>query len=119
TDPYVGFFTSANTDEFSIKLDEDLLNDGPFFPYTADIGFREQRIHDLLSNSAGVRPDGAKITLEDMSAYQYDTVSLEASRLVPFLFAAAEARPDLVTDEMQDALHRLHDWGTEKPGSHG
>jgi penicillin amidase len=65
-----------------------------------------------------VRPEGAKITMEDMSTYQYDTVSLEASRFMPFLFAAAQARPDLVTPEMQDALDRLQDWGTEKPGSH-
>src|SRR5215470_3249945 len=116
--PLDGFLSSANNDQFGNTLDNDPLNDETYFTFTADIGFREQRIHALLSNSAQVRPEGAKITLEDMSTYQYDTVSLEASRLVPFLFAAAEARPDLVTDEMQDALHRLHDWGTEKPGSH-
>src|SRR6185295_18501286 len=59
----------------------------------------------------------AKITLADVSAYQYDHVSLEASRLVPFLFAAADARQDLVTPEMQDALDRLQAWGQDKEGS--
>jgi penicillin amidase len=116
--PPQGYLSTANNDQLGNTLDNDPLNDETYFTFTADIGFREQRIHDLLSNRAGVRPEGAKITLADMSAYQYDTVSLEASRLVPFLFAAAEARPDLVTPEMQDAIDRLRDWGTEKPESH-
>jgi penicillin amidase len=115
--PPEGFLSTANNDQIGNTADNDPLNDDVYLTFTADLGFREQRIHDLLSNSAHVRPDGAKITLEDMSAYQYDHVSLEASRLVPFLFAAAEARPDLVTEEMQDALDRLHDWGTEKDDS--
>ena len=116
--PPQGFLSSANNDQIGNTLDNDPLNDEIYLTFTADIGFREQRIHDLLSNSAGVRPSGGKISLADMSAYQYDTVSLEASRLVPFLFSAATARPDLVTAEMQDALDRLHDWGTEKVDSH-
>ena len=117
TNPPEGFLATANNDQLGNTLDNDPLNDDVYFTFTADIGFREQRIQDLLSNRAGRRPEGAKITLEDMSAYQYDTTSLEASRLVPFLFAAADARPDLVTDEMADALDRLREWGEEKEES--
>ena len=80
------------------------MNDDIYLTYSADLGFREQRIQELLSNSAHVRPAGAKISAADMSAYQYDHSSKEAQRLLPFLFAAAAARPDLVTPQMADAL---------------
>jgi penicillin amidase len=117
--PPLGFLATANNDQIGNTLDNDPLNDAIYLTFTADIGFREQRIQDLLSNRAGMRPDGGKISLADMSAYQYDTVSLEASRLVPFLFAAAAARPDLVTPEMQEAVGRLHAWGTTTPDRPG
>jgi penicillin amidase len=80
-------------------------------------GLRRQRIDDMLSNRANLRPPGAKITMADMSAYQYDTASLDALRMLPFLFAAAEARPELVTEQMSDAIDRLRAWTEEKPGS--
>jgi len=115
--PPQGFLATANNDQIGNTLDNDPLNDEIYLTFTADIGFREQRIQDLLSNRAGVRPDGAKMTPEDLSAYQFDNVSLEASRLVPFLFAAADARPDLVSADMDGALDRLRDWGTAKPDS--
>lgn len=117
TNPARGYVASANNDPIGNTLDNDPLNDDVYLGFTFDAGFRAQRIDDLLSNRAGVRPEGAKMTLEDMSAYQYDTVSLEASRLVPFLVAAAGNRPDLVTPEMADALDRLRAWGESKEGS--
>src|SRR5262249_31422387 len=112
-----GYLATSNNDQLGHTLDNDPLNDDVYFTFTADLGFRQQRILDLLSNRAGTRPENGKITAADMSAYQYDVVSLEAPRLVPFLFAAAEARPDLVGVEMQDALDRLRAWGTAKEGS--
>jgi penicillin amidase len=115
--PPQGYLATSNNDQLGNTLDNDPLNDPVYFDFTNDIGFREQRIQDMLSNRAGVRPQGAKITFADMSTYQYDTVSLEASRLLPFLFAAATARPDLVTADMQDAIARLQDWGTAKADS--
>ena len=57
------------------------------------------------------------MTMADMSAYQYDTSSLDALRMLPFLFTAAEARPELVTQQMSDAIARLEAWMEEKPGS--
>jgi penicillin amidase len=115
--PPQGFLATANNDQIGNTLDNDPLNEDIYLTFTADLGFREQRIQALLSNTAGVRAPGAKITVTDMSAYQYDTVSLEASRLVPFLLAAADARTDLVTAEMQDALDRLRAWGTSREAS--
>jgi penicillin amidase len=117
TNPPQGFLATSNNDQIGNTLDNDPLNDSIYLTYATDLGFREQRIQELLSNSSGVRPAGAKITAADMSHYQYDMSSKEAARLLPFLFAAAQARPDLVTADMADALDRLHAWGEGKPGS--
>ena len=117
TNPPQGFLATSNNDQIGNTLDNDPLNDDIYLTYTTDLGFREERIHELLSNSTHVRPPGAKITMADMSSYQYDHASKEAARLLPFLFAAAQARPDLVTVEMAAALERLRTWGEDKPGS--
>lgn len=115
--PPEGYLASANNDHNGNTLDNDPLNDDVYLTYTNAIGFRAERILDLLSNDAGVRPPGAKMTMADMSTYQYDHVSLEAARLVPFLFAAADNRPDLVDAGMADAIARLRAWGENKPDS--
>jgi len=115
--PAEGYLASANNDHNGNTLDNDPLNDTVYLDYSNAIGFREQRIQDLLSNDAGVRPDDAKMTMADMSDYQYDNVSLEASRLVPWLFQAAETHPDLVDASMSDALDRLREWAQDKDGS--
>jgi penicillin amidase len=119
TNPPEGFLSTANNDQIGTTLDNDPLNDPVYFAFTFDLGFREQRIHELLSNAANVRPPGAKLTFADLSAYQYDHSSKEAAELLPFLFAAAQARPDLVTPEieMQDALNRLQAWGQSTAGA--
>lgn len=117
--PAEGYLASANNDHNGNTLDNDPLNDEIYLTYSNAIGFRQERILDLLSNDAGLRPEGAKMTLADMSAYQYDHVSLEAARLVPFLLAAADNRADLVTPAMADALARLRAWGESKEGSPG
>ena len=115
--PPEGFLATANNDQIGNTLDNDPLNDEIYLTFAADLGFREQRIQELLSNRANVRPAGAKMSAADLSRYQYDTSSKEAVRLLPFLAAAAERRPDLLDAEMTDALARLRDWATEKPGS--
>ena len=117
--PPEGYLASANNDHNGNTLDNDPLNDEIYLTYTNAVGFRQERILDLLSNDAGARPEGAKMTMADMSRYQYDHVSLEASRLVPFLLAAADNRPDLVTPAMNDALDRLRAWGESKDESPG
>ncbi len=117
--PAEGYLASANNDHNGNTLDNDPLNDDIYLTFTNAIGFRQERILDLLSNDAGVRPAGAKMSMADMSAYQYDHVSLEASRLVPFLLAAADNRSDLVTAGMSDAIARLRAWGSDKDGSPG
>jgi penicillin amidase len=117
TNPPEGFLATANNDQIGNTLDNDPLNDEIYLTFSADLGFREERIQELLSNRAQVRPAGAKLTADDMSRYQYDTSSKEAARLLPFLFAAAAARPDLVTAEIAEALDRLRRWGDAKPGS--
>jgi len=117
TNPPQGFLATSNNDQLGNTLDNDPLNDSAYFAFADDIGFRQQRILEMLSNSAGDRPAGALVSAADMSRYQYDTSSKEAFRLVPFLLTAAANRPDLVTPAMHDALDRLRQWGERKPGS--
>jgi penicillin amidase len=117
TNPAEGFLASANNDQLGHRLDNDPLNDDFYLGFDAADGFRAQRIRELLTNESGVRPQGAKITPEDMSRYQYDHQYKVAQRLVPFLFAAADRRADLVTPAMNEALERLEAWGQAKAES--
>ncbi|HUI27758.1 MAG TPA: penicillin acylase family protein, partial [Candidatus Kryptonia bacterium] len=112
--PSAGFLATSNNDQIGNTLDNDPLNDDVYFTFSTDLGFRQQRILEMLSNSAGDRAAGSLISAADMSRYQYDTSCKEASRLVPFLLAAATNRPDLVTADMQAALDRLRQWGQRK-----
>lgn len=117
SNPVQGFIASANNDHLGGTLDNDPLNDDTYLAYSADVGFRAQRIEELLTNTGGERPAGAKMTAADLARYQYDHQSKEAERLVPFLLAAADRHPDLVTPAMQQAIDRLQAWGERKPGS--
>lgn len=115
--PPEGYLASANNDQVGNTLDNDPLNDEVYLAYTAAIGFRQERVLEMLSNSAGDRPQGAKMTAADMSRFQYDHKSKEAERLLPHLLAAAERRADLVNATMANALDRLEEWGVARPES--
>ncbi len=115
--PPEGYLASSNNDTIGTTLDDDPANDPLYLGWSYDLGFRQERILELFSNAAGLRDPDAKITLDDVVRCQYDHHSKEAARLLPFLFAAAEARPDLVTPEMAEALGRLRAWGEAKPGT--
>lgn len=115
--PEEGFLASANNDHVGNTLDNDPMNDAVYLGFSFAMGFRQERIHEMLTNSAGDRPAGAKITAADMSRFQYDHKSKEAERLLPFLFAAAANRPDLVGNRMREALDRLEAWGEARAGS--
>ncbi len=115
--PAEGFLVTANNDHIGVTLDNDPLNDEIYLGYSFDNGFRAQRIREMLTNSAGDRTAGSRISAADMSRFQYDHSSKQAARLLPFLFAAAQNRPDLVDARMNDALARLSEWATAKPGS--
>jgi penicillin amidase len=116
-DPPEGFLVTANNDQIGVTLDNDPLNDEVYLAPSFAEGFRAQRATELLSNAAAVRPAGAKLTMSDMSRYQYDHSSKEAVRLLPFLFEAADNRPDLITQEMAEALERLRAWSVGRVDS--
>jgi penicillin amidase len=115
--PPEGFVNTSNNDQTGATLDDDPLNDGVYLGFDEDLGFRAQRVRELLTNDAGLRAPGAKIGMSDMSRYQFENQSKEAERFLPFLFAAAENRPDLVTPAMSAALERLRGWGVAKAGT--
>lgn len=116
TNPPAGYLATANNDQIGNTIDNDPLNDEIYLTRSAADGFRQSRILEMLSNAAGDRPDGAKLSVADMIRFQYDHKSKEAERFLPFLLAAAEQRADLVSDAMADALDRLRAWSEPKPG---
>ncbi|MFM7734563.1 MAG: penicillin acylase family protein [Alphaproteobacteria bacterium] len=117
TNPPQGFLATSNNDQVGNTLDNDPLNDAVYLAPSYDLGFRQQRILEMLDGTAGLRAPGARMSAADLSRYQFDTQSKEAERLLPHLFAAADARPELVTPAMSDALARLREWGRSKPGT--
>lgn len=114
--PEPGFLVTANNDQIGGTLDNDPLNDDIYLAAQFANGFRAERATELVA-TATARPGGAQLTLEDMARFQYDHSSKEASRFVPFLLAAAERRPELVTQPMREALDRLRRWGEAQPDS--
>ncbi len=114
--PEPGFLVTANNDQVGGTLDNDPLNDDVYLGYQFANGFRAQRATELLTNAI-TRSGAGKLRLEDMARFQYDHSSKEAARFLPFLFAAAERRSELVTPEMAEALDRLRRWGEERDGS--
>jgi len=115
--PARGFVLSANNDPNGSTFDNDPLNDGLYLGETYAIGFRAQRVEELLGDGGGLRAPGAPVSIEDVARYQFDHQSKEASRLLPFLFEAAGARGDLLTPAMREALDRLRAWGEATPGT--
>ena len=109
--PAEGFFNTSNNDIFGTTMDNDPFNDPVYYFFNCDIGFRAQRIRDLLSD----RISNNGISFEDMKTLQADTYSFAAERLLPFLFEAAQALPERITPVMEAALERLSSWNYTSP----
>ncbi len=113
--PLAGFLVTSNNDTNGNTLDNDPLNDEQYLSNSYDLGFRAQRITEMLTNADGNRAAGAKITAADMSHYQYDHSAKEAIRLLPYLFQAYDGQSP--EGPVSEALERLHAWAIAKPGS--
>ncbi|MBI5525317.1 MAG: penicillin acylase family protein [Deltaproteobacteria bacterium] len=124
-DPAKGYVVTANNDPLGIAFDGDPLNevldDGkPYLGFVWDVGWRAGRITDRITNATGERPEGAKLTPDDIKTIQSDHFSNSASVFVDVLrqaVADAEAAdadaPDsdpalkgMLTAKMKEA------WGT-------
>jgi penicillin G amidase len=111
--PSRGWLVTANNDVAGTLTDNDPANDPQYHHADRDIGFRAARITQRIEEAIA---SGKKLTPDDMAAIQADNKSLEAERLLPHLFAAAEMLPDLVTElGLAAALTRLERWKLTTP----
>ncbi len=115
-DPENGFIVTANNDIYGTVQDNNVANDPYYFYWYADIGYRAGRVTDLLSGADG-EADPNSLDLEDMRRIQFDNVSCLARRVLPHLFAAADARSDLVDYVLQGALDHLVAWDFTTPAA--
>ncbi len=107
--PPEGFLVTANQDTRGELQDGDPTNDGPYLYAFRSVGFRQERILQMVQNLDGNSHSGAKITIDDMGRWQTDLESREAAYFIPHLEAAAEIRaPDAKAAPLLD---RLHAWG--------
>lgn len=107
--PPEGFLATANQDTRGELQDGDPTNDGPYLYAFRDIGFRQERILEMLTNGDGRSWSGDKITIDDMARWQTDIQSKEAAYFLPHLVAAASERAPSAT--AQALLDRLIAWG--------
>ncbi|MCB9764627.1 MAG: penicillin acylase family protein [Alphaproteobacteria bacterium] len=105
-DPAAGFLVSANNDPAGLTDDNDPYNDPVYLAGLFAIGARAYRPEVMLE---GFIADGG-VTLDQLIEVQQDTTSQLAVHLLPFLSEAAARRPDLVTDDMAQALEILEVW---------
>lgn len=107
-----GYVVTANNDVTGTLADNDPLNDPQYLHSSNADGFRARRITDTIE---GLKKAG-KISVEQMTKLQADTTSLEAKRFMPFILAARDAEPALVTSlGLEDALSRLAAWDFSTP----
>ena len=115
-DPPEGFIATANNDIYGTVIDNNPLNDPYYYYYYVDIGFRAERIVNLLSGETGdINPDA--VTIDDMVRIQNDTYSLFGRRFLDALFDAAKTRPEFVDDKMNMALGYLEGWDFSTPAA--
>ncbi|MGW8323258.1 MAG: penicillin acylase family protein, partial [Thermodesulfobacteriota bacterium] len=96
-----GWLVTANNDVTGQTIDNDPLNDGFYYTYHFDEGFRNDRASDLLTtlDSADRNPD-------HMKGIQSDHVSLMAQRVRPYYLDALsnQAVLDVYSQAVQDRL---------------
>lgn len=124
-DPASGFIATANHDAIGTTLDNDPLNDKHYLAQTYDIGFRGERVRDLLE----ARMVQKKLTVEDFQAIQADHRSPLGALLTPFLLAsiaegqkAVDGKPGsdprlapLMNPDVAKAAARLAGWDYRTP----
>lgn len=108
-----GYVVTANNDITGTLADNDPFNDEQYLRRGAATGFRARRITDRIEEMIA---SGSKITRQQMIELQADTYSIEAERILPFVFDARDALPDRVAElGLQTALSRLAAWDRFTP----
>jgi penicillin amidase len=87
-DPEAGFLVTANADPAGFSFDNDPFNEGLYFGYAWDVGFRVDQIDRRLRAAIAA---GDKLDVADMAAIQGDHRSRLGEALVPHLLDALDA----------------------------
>lgn len=111
-DPEKGYVFAANGDPVGNTFDNDPFNDPYYYGFGYDVGFRSERLENLLKEAVSTK----SATMETAKAIQLDRKSLLKFRVVPFLEQAAENRPDLATPELKDLISSLSRWDGDTGG---
>ena len=107
-DPAQGYIATANNDMTGALLDGDPTDDGyPFMQTWVDIGYRHQRIAELLEAEE-------EHTLAGMQAIQADVYSLAGELIAPVVVEEAELAL-LLSEDGQAVVDALAAWDHECP----
>lgn len=106
TDPERAWIATANNDPLGLCFDNDPLNEKIYQGLSYAPGFRAERIAALIDSMSAAGP----LRPLHMGLIQRDGRWGMAERFLPHLFAAAEARPDLVSGATAEAIARLRNW---------
>ncbi len=102
--PARGYVATANNDIVGSTFDNTTWGtDEPYYWHTRDAGFRIGRITELIEEKE-------KLNKADMERIAADTLSVEGSLLAPRLVDVAQEAPELITEDMAEALRRLDGW---------
>ncbi|HET9597992.1 MAG TPA: penicillin acylase family protein [Anaeromyxobacteraceae bacterium] len=115
-DPAAGFIATANNDVTGALLDDDPVGGDPapgganrpyLYAFT-DVGLREKRIQDVLSQPRS-------FALDDLTALQADTRSELGALMTPGLVALLETKRATLSAQAQAALDVLKGWQFSTP----
>lgn len=107
------WIVTANNDPWGHTADNDPVNDAFYYGSFYDLGFRADRIADMLSAQAAA----GSLTLDGMIAVQLDAFSPTAARMIPLLRQSVDrlsTDPDLAAyagrADLLPAVERLEAW---------
>lgn len=105
--PNRGFVVSANNEPAGLLQDNDPYNEGIYLSSVYDNGLRAYRIEELLEELLNA---GETVDVEDFQRIQGDTQVRLALRIVPYLLAAADNRPELMSADVQEVMALMRAW---------
>lgn len=105
-DPERGYLWTSNNDPAGGTLDNDPYNDPRYYGFAYALGYRGQRLDDLLAELSA----RGNIAMAELEAVQADRYSLFAEQLMPYFAAAVSRRADLMTPELDAVTAAVFAW---------
>jgi len=109
-DPPEGYVRTSNNDPVGNTLDNNPGNDPFYYGFAYALGYRAQRLGDLLSQLT----TRGQITMQELETVQQDRHSLFAEQIIPFFAKAATRRSDLVAKwNLQPYIDAVTNWNRQ------